>query len=298
MIRLGIDLGGTKTEIIALDERRTELLRRREATPAGDYEATVALLVRLVRETEIEVGKRGSVGIGAPGSLSPVDGRIRNSNSTCLTGQPLKRDIERALGREIRLANDANCFALSEAADGAARGVPTTFGGILGTGVGGGIAVNGRVLEGATAIAGEWGHNALPWPLPDELPGPGCYCGKSGCIETFLSGPALTSDHLRATGENLAPADIAARAASDSGAAQTLARYENRLARGLAAMINILDPHVIVLGGGLSNIERLYTNVPNLLREWVFSDVVLTKIVRNYHGDSSGVRGAALLWEN
>lgn len=298
MIRLGIDLGGTKTEIIALDERRTELLRRREATPAGDYEATVALLVRLVRETEIEVGKRGSVGIGAPGSLSPVDGRIRNSNSTCLTGQPLKRDIERALGREVRLANDANCFALSEAADGAARGAPTAFGVILGTGVGGGIAVNGRVLEGATAIAGEWGHNALPWPLPDELPGPGCYCGKSGCIETFLSGPALTSDHLLATGENRAPVDIAARAAIDSGASQTLARYENRLARGLAAMINILDPHVIVLGGGLSNIERLYTNVPNLLREWVFSDVVLTKIVRNYHGDSSGVRGAALLWEN
>ena len=298
MIRLGIDLGGTKTEIIALDERRTELLRRREATPAGDYEATIALLVRLVQETEIEVGKRGSVGIGAPGSLSPADSRVRNSNSTCLNGQLLKRDIERALGREIRLSNDANCFALSEAADGAARAAPTAFGVILGTGVGGGIVVNGRVLEGASAIAGEWGHNALPWPLSDELPGPSCYCGKSGCVETFLSGPGLAADHLAATGENLAPDDIAARAAFDNGASQTLARYENRLARGLAAVINILDPHVIVLGGGLSNIDRLYTNVPKLLGEWVFSDVLQTKIVRNYHGDSSGVRGAALLWDN
>ncbi len=298
MIRLGIDLGGTKTEIIALDERRTERLRRREPTPAGDYEATVALLVRLVRETEIELGKRGSVGIGAPGALSPADGRMRNSNSTCLNGQTLKRDLERALGREIRLANDANCFALSEAADGAARDASTAFGVILGTGVGGGIVVNGRVLEGATAIAGEWGHNALPWPLPGELPGPRCYCGKFGCVETFLSGPALSADHFSATGENLAPDEIAARASSEDGAAQTLTRYEHRLARGLAAVINVLDPHVIVLGGGLSNIERIYANVPKLLREWVFSDVVLTKIVRNYHGDSSGVRGAALLWDN
>jgi fructokinase len=298
LIRLGIDLGGTKTEIIALDERRTELLRRREATPAGDYEATIALIVRLVREAESEIGKRGSLGVGGPGALSPADGRIRNSNSTCLNGQPLKRDIERALGREIRMANDANCFALSEAADGAARGAATAFGVILGTGVGGGIVINGRVLEGATAVAGEWGHNALPWPLPDELPGRQCYCGKSGCVETFLCGPALQSDHLSATGENLAPHEIAARAATDERASQTLARYEHRLARGLAAVINVLDPHVIVLGGGLSNIERLYTNVPKLLSEWVFSDVVMTKIVRNHHGDSSGVRGAALLWEN
>ena len=298
MIRLGVDLGGTKTEIIALDERRTELLRRREATPAGDYDGIIALLVKLVRETEIEVGKRGSVGIGTPGSLSPASDCIRNSNSRCLIGRPLKRDLERALGREIRLANDANCFALSEAADGAARSAPTSFGVILGTGVGGGIVIDGRTLGGATAIAGEWGHNPLPWPTADELPGRTCYCGKAGCIETFLSGPGLAADHLEVTGENLAAEEIAARAATEDAASQTLARYESRLARGLASVINVLDPHVIVLGGGLSNIDRLYTNVPKLLREWVFSDVVETKLVRNYHGDSSGVRGAALLWEN
>ncbi|HYH43367.1 MAG TPA: ROK family protein [Burkholderiales bacterium] len=298
MIRLGVDLGGTKTEIIALDERRTELLRRREATPAGDYDAIIALLVRLVRETEMEVGKRGSVGVGTPGALSPATGRIRNSNSACLNGRSLKSDLERALGREIRLANDANCFALSEATDGAARVSPVAFGVILGTGVGGGVVVNGQVVGGASAIAGEWGHNALPWPRAEELPGPRCYCGKTGCIETFLSGPGLAADHLAVTGEQLAAEAIAARAATNEAASQTLARYESRLARGLASVINVLDPHVIVLGGGLSNIDRLYTNVPKLLREWVFSDVVETRLVRNYHGDSSGVRGAALLWEN
>ena len=298
MIRLGVDLGGTKTEIIALDERRTELLRRREATPAGDYDAIIALLVRLVRETEMEVGKRGSVGIGTPDALSPATGRIRNSNSACLNGRSLKSDLERALGREIRLANDANCFALSEATDGAARVSPIAFGVILGTGVGGGVVVRGQVVGGASAIAGEWGHNALPWPRAEELPGPPCYCGKTGCIETFLSGPGLAADHLAVTGEKLAAEEIAARAATDEAASQTLARYESRLARGLASVINVLDPHVIVLGGGLSNIERLYTNVPKLLRAWVFSDVVETRLVRNYHGDSSGVRGAALLWEN
>jgi len=298
LIRLGVDLGGTKTEIIALDERRTELLRRREATPAGDYDAIIALLVRLVRETEMEVGKRGSVGVGTPGALSPATGRIRNSNSACLNGRSLKSDLERALGREIRLANDANCFALSEATDGAARVSPVAFGVILGTGVGGGVVVNGQVVGGASAIAGEWGHNALPWPRAEELPGPRCYCGKTGCIETFLSGPGLAADHLAVTGEQLAAEAIAARAATNEAASQTLARYESRLARGLASVINVLDPHVIVLGGGLSNIDRLYTNVPKLLREWVFSDVVETRLVRNYHGDSSGVRGAALLWEN
>jgi fructokinase len=298
LIRIGVDLGGTKTEIIALDERRTELLRRREATPAGDYDGTIALLARLVRETEIEVGKRGSVGVGAPGSLSPATGRMRNSNSTCLNGRALKSDLERALGREIRLSNDANCFALSEAVDGAGRASSITFGVILGTGVGGGVVVNGHVLSGATSIAGEWGHNALPWPRADELPGRTCYCGKAGCIETFLSGPGLAEDHLAATGKRSTAEEIATRAATDDAASQTLARYENRLARGLASVINVLDPHVIVLGGGLSNIERLYTNVPRLLAEWVFSDVIATKLVRNYHGDSSGVRGAALLWEN
>ena len=258
MIRLGIDLGGTKTEI--------------------------------------EVGKRGSVGLGTPGALSPTSLAIRNSNSTCLNGRPLKSDVERALGREIRIANDANCFALSEALDGAGRGAAVVFGVILGTGVGGGIVVNGRVLEGPNAIAGEWGHNALPWPAPGELPGPPCYCGKAGCIETFLSGPGLARDHEDVTGEKLAPEAITARL--DDAASQTLARYENRLARALASVINLLDPHVIVLGGGLSNVERLYVNVPKLWAQWIFSDVVRTKLVRNFHGDSSGGRGAALLWEN
>ena len=297
MIRIGIDLGGTKTEVIALDERRSELLRRREPTPSENYEAIVALVARLVRESEIEVGKRGSVGLATPGSLSPADRRLRNSNSVCLNGRALKEDVERVLGREIRMANDANCFAGSEALDGAARRAAVTFGVILGTGVGGGVVVNGRVLDGANAIAGEWGHNALPWPAPAELPGPHCYCGKSGCIETFLSGPGLALDHERIAGEKLAPDDIVTRAAHDARCAETMERYEHRLARGLASIINVLDPHVIVLGGGLSKIERLYTNVPRLWTEWIFSDVVRTQLVPNFHGDSSGVRGAALLWE-
>jgi fructokinase len=299
LIRLGIDLGGTKTEIIALDERRTELLRRREPTPSADYEAILTLLVRLVRETENELGKRGSIGIGTPGALSPATHRIRNSNSICLNGRPLREDLERLLGREIKVANDANCFTLSEAADGAARNATTAFGVILGTGVGGGVAIHGRIVEGANAITGEWGHNPLPWPGTDELPGPRCYCGKHGCIETFLSGVAMSADHERATGEILAAEQIAQRAAMDDRAAgDSLARYENRLARALSMLVNVLDPHVIVLGGGVSNIERLYRNVPKLWNEWIFSDIVRTRLVPNFHGDSSGVRGAALLWEN
>ena len=297
MLRIGVDLGGTKTEIIALDERRTELLRRREATPAGDYAATVALIARLVRESEIEVGKRGSVGLGTPGALSPATHTLRNSNSTCLNGRPLKEDVERALGREIRIANDANCFALSESIDGAGRGAAVVFGVILGTGVGGGIAIGGRVIEGANAIAGEWGHNALPWPRHDELPGPACYCGKAGCIETFLSGPGLARDYGGTAGRTIAAEDIASLAASEAAAAQAMERYEDRLARALASIVNVVDPQVIVLGGGLSNMERLYENVPKLWASWIFSDVVRTKLVRNFHGDSSGVRGAALLWE-
>jgi predicted NBD/HSP70 family sugar kinase len=299
LIRLGIDLGGTKTEIIALDERRIELLRRRESTPSGDYDAIVALLVRLVRETENEVGKRGSIGLGTPGALSPVTRRIRNSNSICLNGRPLKEDLERLLEREIKVANDANCFTLSEAADGAARNAAIAFGAILGTGVGGGVAIHGRIVEGANAIAGEWGHNPLPWPGMDELPGPPCYCGKRGCIETFLSGVGMSADHERTTGEKLTAEQIALRAAMDDPAAgDSLARYEKRLARALSMVVNVLDPHVIVLGGGVSNIERLYRNVPKLWNEWIFSDVVRTRLVPNFHGDSSGVRGAALLWEN
>jgi fructokinase len=297
VIRIGIDLGGSKTEVIALDERRSELLRRRESTPAGDYEATVALIARLVRESEIEVGKRGSVGLATPGSLSPASRRLRNSNSISLNGRPLKEDVERVLGREIRIANDANCFAVSEALDGAARRAAVVFGVILGTGVGGGIVINGRVVEGANSIAGEWGHNALPWPEPAERPGPPCYCGKTGCIETFLSGPGLALDYAQVAGENLAPEEIAMRAAQDGRAEETMERYEHRLARALASLINVLDPHIIVLGGGLSNIDRLYTNVPRLWTQWIFSDVVRTQLVRNFHGDSSGVRGAALLWE-
>ncbi len=298
MIRLGIDLGGTKTEIIALDERRTELLRRREPTPADDYGATLALIERLVREAEIAIGKRGSVGIGTPGALALATRLLRNSNSTCLNGRPLKEDLEKRIGREIRLANDANCFVLSEAIDGAARAARVAFGVILGTGVGGGIAVDARVLEGANAIAGEWGHNALPWPEASELPGPPCYCGKNGCIETFVSGPGLVRDHEAASGEKLAADEIARRAmAGDAAAAATLARYEHRLARALASVINVLDPQVIVVGGGVSNIARLYANVPKLWTRWVFSEEVRTQLVPNYHGDSSGVRGAALLWE-
>ncbi|HET7158442.1 MAG TPA: ROK family protein [Burkholderiales bacterium] len=298
MIRIGIDLGGTKTEVIALDEQRNALLRRRELTPPGDYEATLALIARLVRETESAVGKRGSVGVATPGAQSPADGHMRNSNSTCLNGRALRSDLERVLGREIRMENDANCFALSEAVDGAARNAPIAFGVILGTGVGGGIVVNGKVLQGANAIAGEWGHNPLPWPQPDELPGPACYCGKAGCIETFLSGPGLSNDYARSTGDKLAAPEIVLHAdAGDAAASQVMTRYENRLARALATVINVIDPHVIVLGGGLSQIDRLYSNIPRLWRAWIFSDVVRTRLTRNFHGDSSGVRGAAWLWE-
>ena len=295
-MRIGVDLGGTKTEVIALDENDETLLRRREATPSQDYAKTLELVVRLIRDAEAQLGGRVEVGIGIPGSLSPESGLIRNSNSTRLNGRPLKDDLERALAREIRIANDADCFALSEAYDGAARGARAVFGVILGTGVGGGIAIAGRLLAGPNAIAGEWGHNPLPWPRDDERPGPLCYCGKRGCIETFLSGPGLAFDHERKFGETLPAEEIAARAGSGERAAvETLQRYAERLARALASAINVLDPEVIVLGGGLSNVESLYDRVPPLLANWVFSDVVRTKLVRNIHGDSSGVRGAAML---
>jgi predicted NBD/HSP70 family sugar kinase len=295
-LRIGIDLGGTKTEIAALDEQGRTLLRRRAATPAGDYRATLRQVADLVRAAERELNQTGTVGIGTPGAISPASGRLRNSNSTCLNGQPVRQDLERLLERTVRVANDANCFVLSEALDGAAAGVHVAFGVILGTGVGGGLAVHGRVIEGANAIAGEWGHNALPWPADDERPGPHCYCRRRGCVETWLSGPGLERDHERHTGQRLGAAAIAGRAGDgDPGAQATLARYESRLARALAAVINVLDPHVIVLGGGLSNIARLYSNVPAQWGQWVFSDVVRTRLVRNRHGDSSGVRGAAFL---
>jgi fructokinase len=296
MIRLGIDLGGTKTEIIALDVDGGELLRRRVETPKEDYGGILETVARLVRGAEAELGDRGSVGVGTPGSISRATGLLRGSNSVCLNGKPIKADLEALLGREVRITNDANCFALSEATDGAAAGAEIVFGVILGTGVGGGIVVRGHILTGPNAIAGEWGHNPLPWPKDDERPGYPCFAGHSGCIETFLSGPGIERDHLRANGEALTSHDIGARAAiGDAACEATLRRYEERLARALAHVINILDPDVIVLGGGMSNVQRLYVNVPALWGPRVFSDRVDTRLVRHKYGDSSGVRGAAWL---
>ena len=295
--RLGIDLGGTKIELAALDAPGEVRLRRRVPTPRGDYDATLSAVTALVDEAERELGARATVGIATPGALSLVDARVKNANSTCLNGRALKHDLEHRLARPVRLANDANCFALSEAVDGAARGADVVFGVILGTGVGGGLVVGRRVLAGANAIAGEWGHNALPLPEPDDHPLPLCYCGRRGCVETFLSGPGMAADHAHVAGERLAAEEIVARAQSgDAPCEATLARYERRLARALASVINIVDPEVIVLGGGLSNVQRLYRSVPALWGPHVFSDAVATKLVAPAHGDSSGVRGAAWLW--
>ena len=276
-MRIGIDLGGTKIEGIALDTVGAELVRRRVSTPRGDYRATVDAVVGLVHAIESETGRSATVGVGMPGALSRVSGRVKNANSTCLNGQPLQDDLEAALVRPVRLANDANCFALSEAIDGAGRGARVVFGVILGTGVGGGIVVDGQVLEGPNAIAGEWGHNPLPLPSDDDLPLRPCYCGRVGCIETYLCGPALERERKQV-------GDAA------------LARYEARLARALAGVINLLDPEVIVLGGGVSNLDRLYDHVPRLWGVHVFSDQVATRLVKHAHGASSGVRGAAWLW--
>lgn len=296
-LKIGIDLGGSKIEVAVLDAGRQVLARRRVTTPEGDYEAILAVIVALVRETENALGAQASVGIATPGSLSAASGLLRNSNSTCLIGRPFKQDLERALGRPVRIANDANCFALSEAVDGAAAGAETAFGVILGTGVGGGVVVDGKVLIGANAIAGEWGHNPLPSMRDDERPGPQCYCGRWGCIETYLSGPGLAADHRRVNGSDLgAPEIVAGAAKGDPACEATLMRYEERLARALASVINLLDPDVVVLGGGLSNLERLYRNVPRLWTSYVFCDVVRTRLLKNLHGDSSGVRGAAWLW--
>ena len=296
-IRLGIDLGGTKIEIVALDRSGQELLRRRVATPSHDYRATLDAIAHLVEATERELDARGTVGIGTPGSISRATGLLRGSNSVCLNGKPIRRDLEARLGREVRITNDANCFALSEASDGAGRDGSVVLGVILGTGVGSGVVVRGEVLEGPNAIAGEWGHNPLPWPRDDERPGPPCFCGRSGCIETWLSGPGIERDHRTLTGEPATAKDIATRAsAGEPACAATFERYEERLARAIAHVINILDPDVIVLGGGISNVDRLYANVPKQWGAWVFSDRVDTRLVRNVHGDSSGVRGAAWLW--
>jgi predicted NBD/HSP70 family sugar kinase len=332
LMRIGVDLGGSKIEIIALDDDGEILLRERVATPQGDYAATLAAVAGLVGVAAKKVGAGGtaaSVGVGIPGAESRATGLIKNANSTCLIGKPLRRDLEAALRREVRVANDANCFALSEAVDGAGADVSVVFGVILGTGVGGGIVIDGNVLTGCNAIGGEWGHNPMPgeWiddhppgPLPAEggdggsplrgsgafggaalgRPGSGaptCYCGRKGCIELYLSGPGLAADHRRATGADFQAAEIAQRAATgDADCEATLQRYEERLARALAQVINILDPDVIVLGGGLSNMDRLYRNVPRLWGGHVFSDQVATKLLKHRHGDSSGVRGAAWLW--
>ncbi|MGD2081813.1 MAG: ROK family protein [Chromatiales bacterium] len=296
-MRIGVDLGGTKIEAIALDETGAELLRRRRPTPAGDYAATVATVAALVGDLERATGRRARVGIGTPGSPSPASGLIRNANSVCLNGRPLRQDLEDALGRPVRLANDADCFALSESVDGAAAGAASVFAVIIGTGTGGGIVIHGRLVSGPNAIAGEWGHNPLPWPRPDEIPGPACYCGRRGCIETFLSGPGLAGDFERASGRRLDPPALVEQAdGGDADAEAALARYEDRLARGLASVVNILDPEVIVLGGGMSNIRRLYAGVPARWGAYAFSDVVRTRLVPPRHGDASGVRGAAWLW--
>ena len=295
-MRLGIDLGGTKIEIIALDDMGKVLMRERIATPQGDYPAILAGIVELVTKAEAGFGPARSLGVGTPGTLSRLSGRIKNANSTCLNGQPLLDDLRAQLGRELRIANDANCFALSEAIDGAAAGATVVFGVIIGTGTGAGIVVEGKVLTGPNGIAGEWGHNPLPWPQPDELPGPSCYCGKQGCIETFLSGPGMARDHQQHGGEPLSAETIAARAEHGEPASRaTLERYYDRMARALAQVINVLDPDVIVLGGGMGKIAMLYHEIPRRWGAYVFSDRVDTRLVAPKHGDSSGVRGAAWL---
>lgn len=320
MLKIGIDLGGSKIEIIAMDNGGCEILRRRVATPARDYLAILDTIGELVQTTERDLGVRGSVGVGAPGAVSTASGRMKNSNTACLNGQSLKHDLERLLAREIRLANDANCFALSEAIDGAGVGASVVFGVILGTGVGAGIVVDGKIIEGANSIAGEWGHNPLQVAQTQtraktetrantntntntkaeaeaDSPARQCYCGRIGCVETWLSGLGFAADHAARHGGALSSEQIAKLADSGNFAAtDSMSRYERRLARALASVINILDPEIIVLGGGLSNIDSLYRTLPELLRAHVFSDGIDTRILKNHHGDSGGVRGAAWLW--
>jgi len=302
VVRIGIDLGGTKIEGIALDENGVELVRQRVATPEGDYQGTLVAIKLLIEQLESSIKQEATIGICTPGALSFASskvGLLKNSNSVCMNGKPVHQDLEVLLQRPLKITNDANCFALSEATDGAARGADIVFGVIVGTGVGSGIVVNGQVLNGANAIAGEWGHNPLPWPEADELPGLPCYCGKNGCIETFLSGPGMSKNHEMSTGHVLTSRQIVEQAEQgDEDCEQALQRYERRMAKGLAHVINILDPNVIVLGGGMGNIQRLYRNVPKLWGDYVFSDAVSTKLLPPEHGDSSGVRGAAWLWNN
>jgi fructokinase len=296
-MRAGIDLGGTKIEIAVLDRKNRIILRERTATPQGDYPATVRAISNLVFLAEERLGTLQRIGIGVPGTISPATGLMKNANSVWLNGNPLDRDLEDALDRQIRIANDANCFALSEAVDGAGQDASTVFGVILGTGVGGGIVVNKQVISGAHAIAGEWGHNPLPRPASDPSGGKLCFCGRTGCIETYLSGAGLAADYESQTGEKITAFDIADRASiCESAALASLDRYFDRLASALGTIVNVLDPDIIVLGGGLSHIDALYTEIPQRLSRYVFSDICTTPIVKNMHGDSSGVRGAAWLW--
>jgi fructokinase len=296
-MRIGIDLGGTKIEALALADDGGELHRERLPTPRHDYEGTLAAIGELVRRCESATGATGTVGVGMPGAISPASGLVKNANSTWLNGQPFAEDLQQRLSRPVRFANDANCLALSEATDGAAAGAQVVFGVILGTGVGGGLVVRGNVIIGANAVGGEWGHNMLPWPEDDEWPGPACYCGLTGCIETWLSGPAFARDFRQRTGREATAAEVCDLAlAGDAQADAAWHRYERRLARAFASLINVVDPDVIVAGGGVSNVARLYEHVPQLWDRWVFSDRVDTTFVPARFGDSSGVRGAAWLW--
>ena len=294
-MRIGIDLGGTKTSAIVLGQDGKTLAYERTLTPSGDYQGTLQVIADLIAQLEKHTNTADSIGIGTPGAISPSTGLMRNSNSTCLNGMPLQQDIEGILGRQIQIANDADCFALSEASDGAGEGASSVFGVILGTGVGGGLVIDGKLHAGVNAIAGEWGHNPLPWMTADEFPGPPCYCGKSGCIETFLSGPGMTKHHLGSAGETRTAEALIKQFDNNPAAKQSIDAYVDRLARALASVINIIDPEVIVLGGGLSNIERLYAQVPQRWGQYIFSDVVSTRLLKNQHGDDSGVRGAAWL---
>ncbi len=296
-MRLGIDLGGTKIAAVVLDDDGRAVWEARRPTPRGDYKATVEAIAGLVVAGEREVGEHCTVGVGTPGAIAPGRGVLRNANSTWLNGRRLGEDLARELARPVRLSNDANCLAVSESSDGAGAGGGVVFGVILGTGVGGGLVVDGRPVEGANGIAGEWGHNPLPWPRDDERPGPDCYCGRAGCIETFLSGPGLSGDHARRGGPDLPGETVVARAsAGEPLAIATLDAWCDRLARALASVINIVDPDVIVVGGGLSRIDRVYVSVPELWGRWVFADTVVTRLVPAAFGDASGVRGAAALW--
>ena len=296
-MRIGVDLGGTKIEIIALDDSGAPLLRRRVPTPAGDYSGTVRAIAELVRSAQAQIGVFASVGIATPGALSPQTGLLRNSNSVVLNGKPLDRDLADALGQPVRLENDANCLAISEATDGAGAGSRVVFAAILGTGVGGGIVIEGRILTGLNRIGGEWGHNPLPWATENERPGYRCYCGKFGCIETFLSGAGLAREYFSLSQKELPAEQIAeAEQSGEPDAVQSIAAYQDRLARSLAALVNILDPDIIVVGGGISNISSLYDGLTDLIGQHAFSDGIRTKVVQAAHGDSSGVRGAAWLW--